>query len=92
MQLMLPGLEFANTSDRNISQATDVTPRYAEGWLSVTNTYKQGLPAWRAFSGQDANSTEAMGPMPSALADGIAAKRIFSKTELPGFLQNPGVR
>ena len=92
MQFMLPGLEFANTSNRNVSQAADVTPRYAEGWLSTTNTYKQGLPAWRAFSGQDANSTEAMGAMPSTLASGISAKRIFAKSELPGFLQSPGVK
>lgn len=92
MQLMLPGLEFANTSNRNIMQATDVTPRYAQGWLSSTNTYKQGLPAWRTFSGQDMNSTEAMGAMPSALANALAVKRILDKSELPAFLQNPGVR
>lgn len=92
MQFMLPGLEFGNTSDRNISQATDVTPRYSQGWVSGTNPYKQGLPAWRPFSGQDAKSTESMGPMPSTLAAGIAAKRLLDKGELPGFLQTPGVR
>lgn len=92
IQFLLPGLQFANTSDRNVSQATDVTPRYAQGWVSAVNPYKQGLPSWRLFSGQDAKSTESMGPMPSALAAGIAAQRIFDKSELPAFLQNPGVQ
>jgi len=92
VQLMLPGLKFANTSDRNVFQATDVTPRYAQDWVSSSNMYKQGLPAWRPYTGQDSKSTESMGPMPSTLANGIAAKKIFSKGELPAFLQTPGVR
>ena len=69
-----------------------MTPRYAEGWLSESNTYKQGLPAWRGFSGQDKISTESTGPMPSTLAAEVAAKRLFDKGDLPGFLQAPGVR
>lgn len=91
LQFMLPGLAFANTSDRNVSHATDVVPRYAQDWPSPTNPYFSGLPAWRAYSGQDANSIESWGPMPSSLSTALAARKLLMAADLPPLLQTAGV-
>jgi len=91
IQLMLPGLAFGNQSDANSFMATDVTPRYAEDWVSGSNPYKQGLPNWRAASGQDLSSTEAFGAMPASLASLIGAKTLLSTADLPPLLQKAGI-
>lgn len=90
MQLMLPELEYGAQSDDNAVHAGDVLPRYAAGWLSATNLYRQGLPAWRAFSGQDQRSVESQGSMPSALAAALASKTLLQRSQLPPLLQTAG--
>jgi len=91
IQFMLPGLSFGNASDFNWAHATDVTPRYAEGNVNTANPYRQGLPAWRPFAGQDANSQESFGPMPDTLARALADRRLLAAVDMPPLLQKAGV-
>ena len=91
IQFMLPGLQFANTSDFNRVHATDVTPRYAQGDVSGANPYRQGLPAWRPYAGQDSSSQESFGPMPESLVASLNERRVLVLANLPPLLQMAGV-
>jgi len=90
IQIMLPGLSYTNTSNKNRVHSPDVVPRYTEDWVSSTNPYKQGLPAWTAYSGQDTASKESYGAMPSSLSSALAAKKMLTSADLPPMLQVAG--
>lgn len=91
LQLMLPGLAFAARSDRNVFQATDRLPRYAQGWLTLGNAPFSSLSAWRQATGQDGLSTEGYGPIPPGLSDTLARRLIVDPETLPFFLRSAGV-
>ncbi len=91
VQFIVPGSAYANYSDRNVFKMSGVLPRYSVGFTSTYNQPSDGLAQWRPRTGLDLSSQDEIADMPAAIGAGIAAQRIFLRTELPLFLQVPGV-
>ena len=91
VQLVLPGLQFNNVSDRNSFSAEVLFGRMSLGFMGVNNPAFALLATWRTATSNDTNSTEQLIPMPVALKQAIGEKRLLSASEIPTFLAVPGI-
>lgn len=91
VQLVLPGLQFNNISDRNSFAAESLFGRMSMGFMGTNNPAFAVLTTWRIATSQDSSSTEQLMPMPATLKQAIGTKRLLSASEIPSFLAMPGM-
>lgn len=92
VQLVLPGLGFASSSDRNVYKAVVLAPRMSLGFVGPSNPAYVSLQAWRIATSTDGSSTEQTLTMPTTVKTAINARRLLQASELPSFLAAPGTQ
>jgi parallel beta-helix repeat protein len=78
--IVLP-LDADNLSDGNAFFDVN-SPSLSQGWPTREKPLAQGLPAWRAQSGQDSNSWSQKSPLPTALKVQVDARLPLTATTL----------
>jgi parallel beta-helix repeat protein len=72
--VVLPAGLLENESDYNLYLSDRRVPAFSLGWGSREHPVREGLPAWRAASGQDDHSWHRVAAQPARLAGGVAAQ------------------
>jgi parallel beta-helix repeat protein len=89
VQLVLPGAELGNSSDRNVFVAETLAPRLSLGFVAPQNPAYTSLAAWSVAVRLDASSQSMTVSMPSGLRQALSQRRLMSASELSGYLASP---